>query len=271
LPLVPGYNNTQTVANLAPGDSVEVSFVDWTASPRGLLAVRCSTDLSGDQVEADDTLRDSVMVRVRDVACTQLLAPRDTVDSGSTVTPQAIVQNLGNTSETFDVRFAVGTGYADTVPVTLLAGATDTVEFAGWTALLPGTFPTLCATLLAADMNAANDSLADSVTVETYTGVAEQQFLPRVLALERPAPDPMRGQATIRFTIPRRTQLALTVRSVTGSLVRTLASRQSLGAGIYSLSWDGRDDHGRSVAPGIYLWRLEAEDKVLTRKAVKIN
>jgi hypothetical protein len=232
--------------------------------------VRCSTALANDQVHANDTLGGSVVVQVRDVACTQLLAPPDTVDSGATVIPQAVVRNLGNTSETFDVRFAVGAGYADTVSVTLTAGQTDTIDFAGWTALATGTFPTSCATLLATDMNPANDTTQDSVVVVTYTGVAELQVRPRSLALERPAPDPMRGRATVRFSIPRRTQATLTLRSITGSLVRTLCNSSLLPAH-YSLVWDGRDDSGRSVAPGTYFWRLEAEGKVLTRKAVKLH
>jgi len=209
-------------------------------------------------------------VRVRDIACIELIAPPDTVDSGATVTPRAVLRNNGTNSETFDARFAIGADYADTVALTLGAGATDTIDFAGWTALAPGKFATSCAAMLPTDMNRTNDSLADSVVVETFGGVAELQTVPRVLALERPRPDPMRGSAAIRLSIPHRMRASLTVRSVTGALVRTLCNSSLLPA-IYSLSWDGRDDAGRSVAPGIYFWRLEAEGKTLTRKAVKLN
>ncbi|GEM_PF-449499 len=264
------YADTQNVTNLASGDSIAVNFTTWTATVRGLNATRCSTALAGDNNHANDTLPGTVTVRVRDVACTQLLAPRDTVDSGATVVPQAVVENHGTTQETFDVRFTVGADYADTLSITLAAGETDTLTFAAWTALSPGTFPTLCATMLATDMNPANDATQDSVFVQTYTGVVELQVLPRALALERPAPDPMRGWATIRFSLPRQTRATLTLRSITGALVRTLCNSSLLPAH-YSLAWDGRDNSGRTVAPGIYFWRLEAEGKVLTRKAVKLN
>jgi len=265
------YADTQNVANLAAGDSVPVSFAAWTATARGANVSRCSTALVGDNNHANDALPGAVTVRVRDVACTRLLAPPDTVDSGATVAPRAIVQNLGTTKETFDARFAISDGYADTVSVALEAGATDTIDFADWTALASGTFPTVCATMLATDMNTANDSLAYSVVVETYSGVAEAKVLPQVLALEWPAPDPMRERATIRFSIPRRTQATLTLRSITGALVRVLVRPQSLVPNTYTLAWDGRDNSGRTVAPGIYFWRLEAEGKILTRKAVKLN
>jgi hypothetical protein len=57
---------------------------------------------------------------------------------------------------------------------------------------------------------------------------------------------------------------------MTGALVRTLC-KSTLQPAFYYLTWDGRDDHGRRVAPGIYFWRLESEGKTLTRKAIKID
>jgi len=42
------YSNTQTVSKLASGDSVIVSFPDWTAGQRGTYATRCSTELAQD-------------------------------------------------------------------------------------------------------------------------------------------------------------------------------------------------------------------------------
>jgi hypothetical protein len=60
------------------------------------------------------------------------------------------------------------------------------------------------------------------------------------------------------------------VRSITGSIVRTLCN-STLQPAFYALTWDGCDDHGRRMAPGIYFWRLESGDKTLTRKAIKID
>ncbi|MCX6841741.1 MAG: hypothetical protein NTX53_05615 [candidate division WOR-3 bacterium] len=265
------YADTENVTNLAAGDSATLTFDSWTATARGANATRCSTGLSGDCCPANDTKTGSVNVRVRDVACTQLLAPPDTVDSGATVTPRAVVRNLGTTNETFDTRLAIGLDYADTVSVTLRVGRSDTLDFADWTALTLGTFPMACATMLATDMNPANDATQDSVTVGVYTGVAEQSELPRVLSLERPVPDPMTGKATIRFSIPCRTQASVTIRSATGALVRVLSGPRPLTPGTYSLTWDGRDDTGRRVARGVYFWRLDAENTTLTRKAIKID
>jgi hypothetical protein len=265
------YVDSQNVTNLAAGDSTTLTFASWTATARGVNATRCSTSLSGDWCPANDKKTGSVVVRVRDVACTKLLAPPDTVDSGATVTPRAVVRNFGTTNEIFKTRLAIGTNYADTVSDTVGAGKTDTVSFPNWTALTLGNFSVACSTMLATDMNPANNTLLDSVTVGIYTGIAEQTGLPGILALERPLPDPMRGVATIRFSIPRKTQASVSVRSATGALVRVLSGPQSLAPNTYSLSWDGRDDHGRRVAPGVYFWHLESETTTLTRKAIKID
>jgi hypothetical protein len=248
-----------------------VTFDSWTATARGVSATRCSTGLSGDWCPNNDKKTGAVTVRVRDIACIRLLAPPDTVDSGATVAPRAVVRNAGTTNETFSTRLAIGDDYADTVSLTLAVGKSDTLDFSSWTALALGAFPVTCSTMLATDMNAANNTVQDSVTVGVYTGIADQTGLPKVSSLDRPVPDPMRGQATIRFSIPRRMQAGVTIRSATGSLVRVLSGPQSLAPNTYSLSWDGRDDAGRRVARGVYFWRLESESTTLTRKAIKID
>jgi len=265
------YADTQNVTNLAAGDSVLVSFALWTPIKRGMKATRCSTALSNDTHDSNDALSGSVTVRVWDAACVLIVAPKDTVEPGAKVLPRAVVKNAGTITETFDTRFAVGADYADTVSVTLGAGKTDTLDFAGWTAFAPGTFSVACSTLLATDMNRANDIVQGSVVVGEYPGVAEQLRLPDVLSLERPTPDPMRGHATIRFSIPHRTQTSVSICSANGALVRVLSGPRPMTPGIYSLTWDGRNGQGRRVGKGVYFWRLKSDDATLTRKAIKID
>jgi hypothetical protein len=47
--------------------------------------------------------------------------------------------------------------------------------------------------------------------------------------------------------------------------VATLVDRH-LPAGAHEAVWDGRDGGGRRVASGAYLYRLEADGKIATRK-----
>ena len=41
--------------------------------------------------------------------------------------------------------------------------------------------------------------------------------------------------------------------------------------GYHRLHWDGRDDAGRPVASGMYLYRLMTDEVVLTRKLVLLR
>jgi flagellar hook assembly protein FlgD len=42
-------------------------------------------------------------------------------------------------------------------------------------------------------------------------------------------------------------------------------------AGYYSLTWDGRNNQGHKVGPGVYFYRLQAGSWVKTRKMVVIR
>ena len=184
------------------------------------------------------------------------------------VEPKALVGNFGAATETFDVRFAIADGYADTVPVTLAAGVTDTVAFSAWQALTVGEFAALCSTMLSGDINPSNDRFVDTVNVVPMQGVAEGQGLPKVFFLDKGRPNPFADRTVIRFGLPRPSRVELVVYSVTGERVRTFAA-ESRSAGRYQATWNGRDDRDRLVAPGVYYCRFVTDDFSDTKKLIK--
>ena len=56
----------------------------------------------------------------------------------------------------------------------------------------------------------------------------------------------------------------LGVYTLTGRRI-ALISDEATTAGHQTYHWDGRDSHGRTVAPGIYILRVTAEGDALTR------
>lgn len=70
-------------------------------------------------------------------------------------------------------------------------------------------------------------------------------------------PNPSSGATTLRFVAPSAGPAALSVHDLTGRRVRML-SAEELPAGTHLREWDGRDDHGREVAAGVYYVRLRA-------------
>ena len=120
------YTDTQQVTNLPSLDSTLVTFANWTASPLGTSATRCSTALAGDSNATNNKHSDSVKVIIRttDVGAVRFIAPPDTGDSGTVVAPQVVVYNYGLNAQSFPVKLVVGTFfpiYTDTEQVTSLA------------------------------------------------------------------------------------------------------------------------------------------------------
>lgn len=70
-------------------------------------------------------------------------------------------------------------------------------------------------------------------------------------------PNPFASATRVTFTLPAAMPVAVGVVGVDGRAVRELA-RGPLAAGRHEVAWDGRDDHGRVVAPGVYFVRMVA-------------
>ena len=84
------------------------------------------------------------------------------------------------------------------------------------------------------------------------------------------APNPFNPRTTIEFATVGSGHVALKVYDVSGRLVRTLAD-EGLPAGIHSRVWDSKDDHGVSVASGVYFYRLTADGKTFTQKMMLLK
>lgn len=87
-----------------------------------------------------------------------------------------------------------------------------------------------------------------------------------------PGPNPFVGRTSVRFAVPglaaARTRIA--VYDIAGRLVKPLGD-SVVGPGEHSVEWDGRDQNGRPVGPGIYLVKITAGDVSLSRKVVKTS
>jgi pimeloyl-ACP methyl ester carboxylesterase len=73
-------------------------------------------------------------------------------------------------------------------------------------------------------------------------------------------PNPVRGDVSIRFSVPQEQPAELAVFDVTGRLVWSLPRRR-MGPGLEATVWNGRDRTGRPVATGIYFVRLKTDSE----------
>jgi hypothetical protein len=93
---------------------------------------------------------------------------------------------------------------------------------------------------------------------------------PAVTMLEQNVPNPFGPETVIRFSLAERGHVSLKVYDVEGRPVRTLVNGERV-PDRYEAHWDSRDDTGRSVAPGVYFYKLEAPGYSRTMKMVVLK
>lgn len=85
------------------------------------------------------------------------------------------------------------------------------------------------------------------------------------ISFAAPSPNPIAGSGTtFSFALPGRAQVRLEIFDIRGRRVATV-TREEAGAGEHILTWNGRDDAGRSLASGQYLARLQVRGPGLDR------
>jgi hypothetical protein len=84
--------------------------------------------------------------------------------------------------------------------------------------------------------------------------------IPEKYSLFQNYPNPFNPSTTIRFALPEQTQVTLDVYNLLGQRVATLIAGEVYHAGYHNVGWDGRDQSGRPVASGIYVYRIQADD-----------
>ena len=87
----------------------------------------------------------------------------------------------------------------------------------------------------------------------------EQGFGPgTVIKLHPSYPNPFQASTAIRFELPRRARVAVSIYDTRGRLIRSLPE-EDLSLGRHQTSWNGRDGEGMAVATGIYFYRVTVD------------
>ena len=107
-------------------------------------------------------------------------------------------------------------------------------------------------------------------TVVTAVVTFDQASVPQAFSLAQNAPNPFNGETLIRFALPQSSQVELTIYNLLGQPVAVLVQGPS-AAGTFSVRWDGRDQTGRAVTSGVYLYQLRAGDYTEVRKLLLIR
>ena len=105
---------------------------------------------------------------------------------------------------------------------------------------------------------------------DSFFGGGKRVALPDSPQLAQNAPNPFNSQTVLAYFLPAPGPVRMEVFTLTGQRVAVLY--QGLQeAGYHRLHWNGRDDAGRLVASGMYLYRLVTDETVLARKLILLR
>ncbi len=133
-----------------------------------------------------------------------------------------------------------------------------------------GAFPYFCIPHESIDMKG-------TITVEVPSGIGDETGknsgpFPRSVDISQNYPNPFNPSTTFTVRIPDGEHTASTLRifNLRGLLVKTVFSER-LPGGEYDFAWDGKSDDGENLPSGIYIYRLEYGDQIITKKMTMLK
>jgi len=115
----------------------------------------------------------------------------------------------------------------------------------------------------------ASDSLSENPFggLFEFRMVAEPAF--QVASLEQNYPNPFNIETQIQFSLPKSSRVSISVYNILGQRIRDVMDKY-FPAGTHQVSWDGRDDHGATVASGIYFYRIVGQIRRKVMRSIRI-
>jgi hypothetical protein len=93
--------------------------------------------------------------------------------------------------------------------------------------------------------------------------------LPKEYALSQNFPNPFNPSTNFALSLPEASDYSLRIFNIAGQQVKSYSGH--LEAGVHTITWDGRNDQGTSVASGVYFYKAEAKGFTETRKMMMLK
>ena len=106
---------------------------------------------------------------------------------------------------------------------------------------------------------------------ELTAGVPQAEtMVPAEYELSQNVPNPFNPSTEISYQLPESGSVRLEIYSLVGQPIRTLV-QEDQKAGAYTVTWGGRDSHGREVSSGVYFYRFATDGLVKTRRMLLLK
>ena len=104
-----------------------------------------------------------------------------------------------------------------------------------------------------------------SLTVDINTGIENRK---ETISLDYNSPNPFTNETTIWFTLNEKSITNLEIYNFSGQKIKDLLNGFELKTGSHYVRWDGSNNAGAKMEPGIYLCKLSSGDQVFTLKMI---
>jgi subtilisin family serine protease len=105
---------------------------------------------------------------------------------------------------------------------------------------------------------------------DIVTSTDEPVSIPHSFGLSQNYPNPFNAKTTIEFSLGVTGEVDLSVYDLLGRKITILESGK-LNAGHYSLVWDGTNGSGKTVASGVYFYRIESPEGTRTMRMLLLK
>lgn len=113
-------------------------------------------------------------------------------------------------------------------------------------------------------------SVEFSPTTSIEESTQPRETLLKIFALLQNSPNPFGDFTIINYQLPTAGHITLKIFNNAGQLIRTLINEKQ-EAGYYSIDWDAKDNYGKDVPSGVYIYNLKMSGFVQARKMLLIR
>lgn len=118
---------------------------------------------------------------------------------------------------------------------------------------------------------ATNHEFWPSISFQLQESLSiKDNLLPSVYALHQNYPNPFNPKTTIRFDLPKDSNVNIYIYDILGRITKKLIDNKQ-NAGFKSIQWDATNNYGKRVSAGIYLYKIQAGNFSQTKKMILLK
>jgi len=122
----------------------------------------------------------------------------------------------------------------------------------------------------------ANDDQGNQIQfgVESYVITAiddvDLNSIPSSYSIKQNYPNPFNPTTNINYQLPKTDHVKLEIFNLQGQKIRTLVNEDK-SAGVYNIFWDGKNNNGKSMVSGTYIYRITTSDFHQSKKMILLK